>query len=117
MKVNYYRLYDDDTRSQLDNGIFTIQLYRNTDELAPSKLTDGVQPLIKLTVRVDCPFEDLPEWENKDGDKFRRLSYDVEMTPTGMTMHWKCYINGKVQGEQNVKIEQRGQYQHDQEEA
>lgn len=84
---------------------FSVGIYRNNDEIGPSRMTADVKSLIKMTVRVNMPFEDLREWKNKNGEKFRKLSYDIEMTSTGVSMQWKCYVNGKVQGEQNVKIE------------
>lgn len=81
-------------------------VYSTSEEEAPSRKSDTVNRVAGISVKVDTPFEALPTWTNSEGKVFRELSYDVTMTSDGVSMVWEVIINGKVQGQQNITIEQ-----------
>jgi hypothetical protein len=57
-----------------------------------------------ISFTVDTPFKSLKEYTNSWGEKYRKLSYEVEMVPSGASLDFVVYVNGKRQGAQNVAV-------------
>ena len=103
MRVKMYRLFRNPANLEKDST-FAIQLYSNNEEEAPSRKTDRVKPLVPLVVTVPRPFDQFPSIRNKKGETLYKILHEVEMASTGVSMNWSVRINGKVCGEQNVKV-------------
>ena len=55
-------------------------------------------------MKVNTPFDQLPAWTNPKGFVYRKVSFDVQMTSTGVSMKWKTLINGEEVSSDDVDM-------------
>ena len=91
------------------NG-FIVTVLTNSDEKPPVRKTAAVRPLASIKVLLDQNYDELPWWENNVHERYRCISFEVEMTSTGTSLTWKVIVNGKVLKKEDFNVEQ--QYRH-----
>ena len=95
----YYRAYLKDPGPH-----FTVSLYQCEDEKAPSRKIKSVTKLCTIECELDVPFSSLPLSMNPSGEIYRKLNYNLEMVPSGASVEFSVYIDGRKQGGENVAI-------------
>ncbi|KAK5107132.1 hypothetical protein LTR62_001690 [Meristemomyces frigidus] len=102
VSFRYYQLYS----RPLSNGLFQIDVLKDDSASPPRRKTDSVTAEAHITVHLETPFEELPEYTNSVGEKFRQVRYTITMLSCGTSMQWKVFVNGKVVGSENVVVAQ-----------
>ena len=77
---------------------------RCEDEIPPNRRTSSVEHLCDIDYQLDVPFEDPEDYPAKNGEKCKKLSYEIEMVPSGASVEFAVYFNGRKQGAQNAQI-------------
>jgi hypothetical protein len=95
----YYRIYREDF-----GGSFTVDILQCEDMDPPKRKSSNVSTLCTINCTLDIPFSSLPDFINPSGEKFKKMSYVVEMVPSGATIEFVVYIDGRRQGTQNASI-------------
>ncbi|KAF3006150.1 hypothetical protein E8E14_006879 [Neopestalotiopsis sp. 37M] len=88
----YYQLHETDF-----GGLLTVALETCEDEEPPDRRTSSVNKLCAIESNLDVPFHSLPDWANPDGQTFKKLEFEVEMVPSGATLEFAVYIDGRKQ--------------------
>ncbi|KUJ09099.1 actin-like ATPase domain-containing protein [Mollisia scopiformis] len=99
VRRSYYQILKNDFGRS-----FSITMHQCNALTAPSRLTPDVGFLCTIDCAVDTPFGALEDYTNPNGEIFKRLTYDIEMVPSGASVEFVVYINGKRQGAQNANI-------------
>ncbi|TRX93941.1 hypothetical protein FHL15_005019 [Xylaria flabelliformis] len=86
------------------DGTMTIWFYQCEDEVPPDRATLSVDILGTLQCNVDVLYSELPGFENITGDSWKKLIYEVEMVPSGASVEFAIYIDGRKQGGKSVKF-------------
>ncbi|KAF8853526.1 actin-like ATPase domain-containing protein [Acephala macrosclerotiorum] len=100
IRKSYYRIYKD---NEFD-GSLSIKLWQCDESSPPPRMTINVKPLCTINCTTTIPFSSLEDYTNPRGDKLKRLSYDVEMVPSGASVEFVVYINGERQEAQNANV-------------
>jgi hypothetical protein len=82
----------------------TTDLQTCEDEQPPDRLTSSVKELCDIESSLDVPFHSLPNWTNSEGQRFKKLEYEVEMVPSGATLEVAVYIDGRKQDSKNTAV-------------
>ncbi|KAL4864901.1 hypothetical protein BDV12DRAFT_200620 [Aspergillus spectabilis] len=100
LRHNFYRLYRRDF-----GGSFAVELFESEEQDAPSRLDKNVVRHCKIDCTLDVPFEHLEDFISADtGTRMKKMSFDLEMVPSGATVQFVVYIDGRRQGSQNANI-------------
>lgn len=51
----------------------------------------------EIECRITTPFEELPSFEDGDGEVWREIHFELEMRPCGTMLEFAAYYNGKRQ--------------------
>jgi hypothetical protein len=71
----------------------------------PLTATGDVRTLCSASFRLP-PFDTLPVHYNKANKKYRVLSWELWMTPTGNSLVWSAWLDGKeLEGVNKVQIQ------------
>lgn len=94
----FYKTLDADTTSKsYSEGIWVCE-----EKVAPSRLTFAVRRLCSIIWRVDDLQSVMEFFTNTKGVRVGKLWYEVKMVPSGATLEFAVYVNGKRLGEQSV---------------
>jgi hypothetical protein len=63
-----------------------------------------VKGLCKIDCSLDIPFSALEDWTGTYGQKLKKMTYEVEMIPSGASVEFVVYIDGRRQGGQNANV-------------
>ena len=100
VRKSYYLTYQNDF-----GGSFSVTMLQCDDKVAPVRKTKSVIRLCKIDCTIDVPFSQLDDGVNqKTGKKIKKLNFDLEMVPSGASVEFVVYVNGKRQGSQNAAI-------------
>ena len=99
-RAGWYNLY---TRPEFD-GTCSVELYWCEDETPPTRFTASVQTLGTLRCDLDVQYSDLPDFESATGVMVKKLSYEVELVPSGASVEFVLYVGGRKQGSKSAKI-------------
>ncbi|KAL3474035.1 hypothetical protein BJX99DRAFT_232290 [Aspergillus californicus] len=100
VRHNFYRLYRKDF-----GGQFQVELYECEDHSAPTRLEKSVVRHCKIDCVMDVPFESLDDFVSAEtGSRMKKMSFDLEMVPSGATVQFVVYIDGRRQGSQNANV-------------
>lgn len=83
---------------------FSTSLWQCSDDVPPSRFESSVTRLCIVGCEIDVPFSKFKNYTNPCGEKLKRLDYEIEMVPSGATVEFAVYIQGRKQGAQNVQI-------------
>ena len=99
VRHSYYRTFQKDPGSQI-----SVKIYQCEDERAPHRRIPSVTHLCTINCEVNMPFSSWPAMKSKSGERYRTLDYEVEMVPSGASVEFTVYIDGKKQGSENAAI-------------
>lgn len=100
-RKSYYRTY----RTEADfSGSFSEWIDSCDEKTPPSRKTDVVTRMCLVECRVPVIFSKLKSWINPKGKELKRLDYDIEMVPSGATLEFNIYFEGRKMGASNVAI-------------
>lgn len=100
VSASWYRLYEE---WEFDRTL-SLELYQCEDEVPPTRYIHSVQRLGTLCCDLDVQYADLPDFKSKTGVKMKKLAYKVEMVPSGASIEFVLYVDGRKQGSQGAKI-------------
>ncbi|KAI0969940.1 hypothetical protein F4678DRAFT_480682 [Xylaria arbuscula] len=105
MRHSWYRTY----RAKYEfDGTVSSHIYQCDDDEPPTRKARSVKDsIVKLcTLRCDLgiSFEDLPRCVNKDGELYRKLSFEIELMPSGASVSFMLYYKGERKGSENVQL-------------
>ncbi|KAL4949243.1 hypothetical protein BDW69DRAFT_77289 [Aspergillus filifer] len=100
IRHNFYRLYTRDF-----GGSFVVELHENEETNAPTRVVKSVVRHCKIDCVLDVPFESLEDFVSKQtGVRMKKLSFDLEMVPSGASVMFNVYIDGRRMGGRNAEI-------------
>lgn len=99
MRHSYYRTYQEDF-----GGIFSVDVHQCEDELAPDRATKTVKHLCTIDCALDTPFSSLPNLKSSSGRVCKKLDFEIEAIPSGASVEFSVYVNGKRLGAQEAEI-------------
>ncbi|KAL3455943.1 hypothetical protein BJX64DRAFT_53416 [Aspergillus heterothallicus] len=100
LRHNFYRLYKKDF-----GGSFAVELFECEEHSAPNRLDRNVVRHCKIDCTLDVPFETLEDFTSAEtGSRMKKMSFDLEMVPSGATVQFVVYIDGRRQGSQNANV-------------
>ena len=74
--------------------------------MAPNRLTTHVMLLCKMTASFDTSlFDELPQITNRYGEKYRKLSYFVEMKVSSGSLEWTLDYEGMKKESASIAID------------
>jgi hypothetical protein len=100
VRTSWYTLYE---TSDFD-GTFTVELFQCEDEAPPERKVSSVQALGTLYCNLDVQYSELPDFYSKTGVMVKRLNYEVELVPSGASVEFVLYYNGRKQGSKSASI-------------
>jgi hypothetical protein len=100
VSARWYRLYEE---WEFD-GTLSVTLYQCEDEVPPTRKTRSVQELGTLRCDLDVRYSELPDFESKQGVKMKQLTYRIDLVPSGGSVEFVLYVDGRKQGSQSAKI-------------
>jgi len=74
-----------------------IQLLKCGSDDPPTRKTGDVHIECEIECRVTTPFEELPSFEDNDGETWREIHFELEMRPCGTMLEFAAYYNGRRQ--------------------
>ncbi|KAI9149948.1 Heat shock 70 kDa protein 12B [Paramyrothecium foliicola] len=99
VRDSYYELHKRDPGLSLQVDLQTCE-----DEYPPTRKTASVKQLCFIESTRDVAFKSLPDYVNDQGERFKKLSYEIEMTPSGATLDFQIYIDGRKQQSKDTNI-------------
>ncbi|KAL6232783.1 hypothetical protein BDW75DRAFT_216790 [Aspergillus navahoensis] len=100
VRYNFYRLYRKDPGPQ-----FSVELYECEDHDPPTRLEKSVVRHCKIDCTLDVPFESLEDFRSAEtGNWMKKMSFDLEMVPSGATVQFVVYVEGRRMGSQNANV-------------
>ncbi|KAL4807449.1 hypothetical protein BDV18DRAFT_167977 [Aspergillus unguis] len=100
VRFNFYRLYRQDF-----GGKFGVELYSSEEADVPTRLQKGVTRHCKIDCTLDVPFSSLEDFRSAGtGEWMKRMSFDLEMVPSGATVGFVVYVEGRRMGGQNATV-------------
>jgi len=91
------------SRSEFD-GTLSIDLYQCDDEVPPTRRTANVTRIGTLHCDLDLQYSDLPDFLCKTEVTKKKLAYDIEIVPSGASVQFVLYIDGRRQGSETAKV-------------
>ncbi|KAI1272591.1 hypothetical protein F5Y07DRAFT_403302 [Xylaria sp. FL0933] len=89
-------------REEEFNGSLIIQLLQCDEEMPPTRRDLSVKELGILHCVLDVRYSDLPNLGTKKGVK--QLTCEIEMVPSGASVEFSVYIDGRKQGRRSVEM-------------
>ncbi|KAI0970582.1 hypothetical protein F4678DRAFT_479977 [Xylaria arbuscula] len=89
-------------REEQFDGTLSTPLFQCDDEVPPKRLVSNVQKIGTLFCTLDVQYSDLPDFKKKKGVK--RLKFEIEMVPSGASLEFSLYIDGRKQGTTSVEM-------------
>lgn len=99
VRHSFYRTYTSDF-----NGSVTVNIDYCDEKVPPSRKTDQVKSMCSIESEIDIPFAKLKDWSNPKGKVLKRLDYDIEMVPSGASLEFNVYVEGRKMGASNVAV-------------
>ncbi|KAI1326451.1 hypothetical protein F5Y16DRAFT_374825 [Xylariaceae sp. FL0255] len=91
------------------NGILATTIYQCDDDEPPTRKARGVRDTIRElgTLRCDLgiSFQDIPIYTVHEGKTYRKLTYQIELVPSGASVDFVLYYKGKRKGSETVKVQ------------
>lgn len=100
MKNAYRFIYQEDF-----GGKFSVQMSQCGEKHTPERETASVQKLCRIDCKLDVPFSDLPTHTSESGKEYKSLDFELEMVPSGASVEFVVYVNGRKQGAQNAAVQ------------
>jgi hypothetical protein len=65
----------------------------------------SVTDLCDISCTIDVPFSAFKSTKNSSGERIKKLSFEVEMVPSGAAVEFVVYIDGRRQETQNAQVD------------
>ncbi|KAI0799127.1 hypothetical protein GGR55DRAFT_684312 [Xylaria sp. FL0064] len=98
VRASWYRT----KREEQFDGTLSIQLFQCNEEVPPTRHSLSVQKLGTLYCVLDVRYSDLPDFNIEKG--LKELTYEIEMVPSGASLDFSVYIDGRKQGGRSVEM-------------
>ena len=82
-----------------------VSIYQCEDDDPPTRITTSVKKLVVVKYMLDTPYSSLNDYVNTNGKKIKKLSYVIEMVPSGASTEFRVVYKGEQLGSHNVTIE------------
>ncbi|KAI1362877.1 hypothetical protein F5Y08DRAFT_329774 [Xylaria arbuscula] len=99
VRHSFYRTYSSDY-----TGTVTVNIDYCDEKVPPSRKTEQVKSMCSIESEIDIPFAKLKDWSNPKGKVLKRLDYDIEMVPSGASLEFNVYVEGRKMGASNVAV-------------
>ncbi|GKT84531.1 LOW QUALITY PROTEIN: hsp70 family chaperone [Colletotrichum tofieldiae] len=99
VRHEFYKLCTEDF-----SGSLSIELYECEEADPPSRCTSDVNSMCSFSFELDIPYSKLPDFKKADGGNAKKLEYDLEMIPSGASIEFVVYIDGRKMGSRNANI-------------
>ncbi|KAF2814241.1 actin-like ATPase domain-containing protein [Mytilinidion resinicola] len=99
IRFSFYEAYERDPE-----GFSRLQLYQCKDEVPPSRRTSSVTELCQVSRSIDVPFSAFTTVINSCGESIKKISWEVEVVPSGAAVEFAFYIDGRKQQAQNALV-------------
>ncbi|KAI0430723.1 hypothetical protein F5Y09DRAFT_307087 [Xylaria sp. FL1042] len=86
-------------------GSITVAIEYCDEKTPPPRNTDVVKRMCSIECNIDIPFSKLKDSPNPKGTKLKRLDYDIEMVPSGASLEFNVYVEGRKMGASNVAVD------------
>ncbi|KAM0240125.1 hypothetical protein ACHAP5_008045 [Fusarium lateritium] len=96
----FYNLYEEGDF----NGSFELELYQCDEDSPPSRRESSVKGFTKIECKIDISWSDLEDYQNAKGANFKKLCFDVRMVPSGASVEFAVFANGKRIGGSNINV-------------
>ena len=102
VRKGFYRSYA--TEDEYETSC-TDEIYQCDDDSPPSRVTPRVKELCTIHSTIDAPWSALETYVGENGKQLRKLSYDIEMKPSGASNEFTVLFNDVQVGSQNATVE------------
>ncbi|KAK0371652.1 hypothetical protein CLIM01_11003, partial [Colletotrichum limetticola] len=99
VRFSYYEIYKEDV-----GGRFSVGICECDAAEVPDRRTFQVNDLCYIDCKLDVPFSKLPDIMTIDGTMAKKMTYVVEMIPSGASVEFAVYIDGRKQGSHNASV-------------
>lgn len=89
----FYKLHKSDP-----GRLFSTTLYQCEDVTPPDRCIASVTKLCELSRTHDAPFSTWEDFTNPSGKKMKKLNFEIEMIPSGASLEFAVYVQGRRQG-------------------
>lgn len=80
-------------------------IYQCEDDDPPTRFRSSVKKLCVFKYTVDVAYSSLKDYINMNGERLKKLSYVLEMIPSGASNEFRICYEGKKLGSHNVSTE------------
>jgi hypothetical protein len=105
VRHSWFKAYTE--KDEFDGNI-SLTFYQCDDENPPTRKVketeDAIRPLGTLCCDLGVSLSDLPSHTGTHGKRYRKLSYEVELVPSGASVEFVLYFQGERKGSEKVKI-------------
>ncbi|KAI0904023.1 hypothetical protein F4823DRAFT_616447 [Ustulina deusta] len=99
VRHSFYRTFRGDI-----GGSITVDIEYCEETTPPVRKTDVVKRMCSIECNIDIPSSKLKSWVNPNGKALKRLDYDIEMVPSGASLEFNVYVEGRKMGASNVAV-------------
>ncbi|KAI3549532.1 hypothetical protein CSPX01_02183 [Colletotrichum filicis] len=99
VRFTYYEIYKEDV-----GGHFSVGICECDAAEVPDRRTFQVNDFCYIDCKLDAPFSSLPDIMTIDGTMAKKMTYVVEMIPSGASVEFTVYIDGRKQGSHNACV-------------
>lgn len=92
-------------RRSNDNNIFALTIWQCEDDSPPTRTTGSVERYGQVESTIDVPYPSLKDYTNPKGETMKRLEYDVKMVPSGASLEFAVFLDGRKLGKSHVAVE------------
>ncbi|KAK8037667.1 hypothetical protein PG991_001013 [Apiospora marii] len=85
-------------------GSFQVQLFQCELASPPTRQDSSVKRVCVIKCKLSTPVSDLPDYFNSNGKWYKKLSYDVDMVPSGASVEFSVWFGGKRLGSSEAQI-------------
>ena len=80
-------------------------IYQCEDDDPPTRFTSSVKKLCVFRYTLDVAYYSLKDYININGEKMKKVDYDLEMIPSGASNEFRVFYKGEKLGSHNVSTE------------
>ncbi|KAI1809459.1 hypothetical protein GGS20DRAFT_297535 [Poronia punctata] len=86
------------------DGMLTIRIFQCAGQNPPTRKTSSVRKLGSVVCKLDVKFSELPDFESKTGVMMKELNFELESVPSGASVEFMVYVDGRKQSCVSTKI-------------
>ncbi|KAF5516035.1 Heat shock 70 kDa protein 12B [Colletotrichum siamense] len=102
VREKYYELY---RRMGDFDGKLNVTLWTCEENEPPERKDFRVNSQSNFQMKVEAKFSELPDFKTASGIVVKKLTYEIEMIPSGASLDIAVYMNGEKLGSQNASVQ------------